>query len=546
MPNVEIVIKTINQGDKETKRAVGSFTELASAIGLARQGLEMLKKGYDFAKEGAQLDFTISKFDRLAVTIGTTGDAMRDKLMTATRGTLSEMDAMAMATDLVSLGLVQTEKDTVRLATVVSGLGMDMNQLVLTLANQTTMRFDQLGVAVTGFDDKVKALKETGMDANQAFTEAFLQQAEGQLRKVGNAADTTLGNFQRFEAQLKDIRDETKMWAAEIAGPLVGAMATNIKEHREFTSVLRELDPELYKQYQWTQTITPAMQKLVYEHENDERIVTAYTARMNALAEAYQRANPETVAAALTVEQVSEQNEMFLGVLGQVDTAMDAYREGLAEANAALASGDIRTKEHAAQVEALAASYEAARQQIVFSIVEMKLATDGWTDAEVDAYLSIGEQLGQFSSDTANAARGALKEADKLVAGFDESTQQMEHVSGRATDAAGGLSTLKDSASAMASSMFDEAIPALQELKSGANSLPPDGTSWTYYVTVVSRGGFPKMPNQGEGLPAGVGYQSGQDAGPGNMGGGGFSNYGTINIFANSPDEFLAMVGSEV
>jgi hypothetical protein len=98
----------------------------------------------------------------------------------------------------------------------------------------------------------------------------------------------------------------------------------------------------------------------------------------------------------------------------------------------------------------------------------------------------------------------------------------------------------------MASSMFDEAIPALQELKSGANSLPPDGTSWTYYVTVVSRGGFPKMPNQGEGLPAGVGYQSGQDVGPGNMGGGGFSNYGTINIFANSPDEFLAMVGSEV
>jgi hypothetical protein len=95
----------------------------------------------------------------------------------------------------------------------------------------------------------------------------------------------------------------------------------------------------------------------------------------------------------------------------------------------------------------------------------------------------------------------------------------------------------------MADTLLSEAVPALQELKSGANSLPPDGTSWTYFVNVVTRGSFPKIGTPG-GKHEETGTGGGYDVGPG--GGGGFSNYGTINIFANTPDEFLAMVGSEV
>ena len=78
-----------------------------------------------------------------------------------------------------------------------------MNQLVLTLTNQTTMRFDALGVSVADFDEKVKALEESGLSAQDAFTEAFLQQAEEQIEKVGSAADTTMGNFMQLEAAVK-------------------------------------------------------------------------------------------------------------------------------------------------------------------------------------------------------------------------------------------------------------------------------------------------------------------------------------------------------
>ena len=75
-----------------------------------------------------------------------------------------------------------------------------MNQLVLTLTNQTTMRFDALGISVDGFQEKVKALEAAGMSANDAFKEAFLQQAEEQITKVGNAADSAVGAFQKMEA----------------------------------------------------------------------------------------------------------------------------------------------------------------------------------------------------------------------------------------------------------------------------------------------------------------------------------------------------------
>ena len=57
------------------------------------------------------------------------------------------------------------------------------------------MRFDALGISVDGFDEKVKALEETGLSASEAFNEAFLQQAEEQIKKVGDVANTSEGHL---------------------------------------------------------------------------------------------------------------------------------------------------------------------------------------------------------------------------------------------------------------------------------------------------------------------------------------------------------------
>ena len=183
---------------------------LTKAFGFAVAELAILKKAFEFGKEQAMVEFTIKKFDRLSESIGTTSDVLLNDLKGATRGLVSDMELMESATNFMTLGLVKTHDEAVRLTSVAGQLGMNMNQLVLTLTNQTTMRFDALGVAVDGFDEKVAALKATGMSANDAFNEAFLQQAEEQIEKVGSIADSSAASFLRMEASVKNLTDELK------------------------------------------------------------------------------------------------------------------------------------------------------------------------------------------------------------------------------------------------------------------------------------------------------------------------------------------------
>jgi len=205
--------KTETFGDKLKGLGSGfmSVMGFAAKAGAAVAGFGIaFTKIMEFGKSGAQIELTEMRFGRLAEKIGTTADALRDDLKGATGGLMSDMEMLASATDFMSLGLVKTHDEAVRLTKVAGQLGMNMNQLVLTLTNQTTMRFDALGVAVDGFDEKVEALKATGMSASDAFNEAFLQQAEEQIETVGSVAGTAAGQFMKMEASLKNVGDTVK------------------------------------------------------------------------------------------------------------------------------------------------------------------------------------------------------------------------------------------------------------------------------------------------------------------------------------------------
>jgi uncharacterized membrane protein len=69
----------------------------------------------------------------------------------------------------------------------------------------------------------VKALEESGLSAQDAFTEAFLQQAEEQIEKVGHAADSAAGSFDRLEASFRNQSDSMKKQLATVVEPTVTA-----------------------------------------------------------------------------------------------------------------------------------------------------------------------------------------------------------------------------------------------------------------------------------------------------------------------------------
>ena len=518
MANVEIIIKSIDQsgpgirqvndslkGIGKTSAEMGkalkmSFTEMNSAAQLAAQGIQKLKQAYQFAKEGAQIEFLQGKFDRLAQSIGTTSDVLLNELKTATKGTLSDMEMMASVTDLVGLGLVKTSKDAVRLSTVVAGLGMDMNQLVLTLANKTTMRFDQLGVAVTGFDDKVKALKESGMDADAAFTEAFLQQAEQQLTKVGNAADTTLGSFMKLEAQTKNFVDDLKVVTASLAGPFVDALARSGETADHYREVLQDVNPELYKQYQHLGRITPEMQKVVQEHDRLSGMAR-FAAQMLESENGVLKNNTDILKAnadaaalnAAALEKATDVNKQFINDLEDVASVNKRYRDGLAEADAALTAGKMTAEEHAAAVAKLADEYDSASKRIVASMLEMKYMADGvFTDQEMSAYINGLEKLGIVTSEDAARTRELMVEAELLTPAFSSASKgaarfdvDLKRTEGQGQGAAESLGGVNDSLKDLANEGTKDATGALHDVNLQLNQL--NGAKTSMYIDIYVR-----------------------------------------------------------
>ena len=180
-----------------------------------------MKEVYETAREGAELDYARDKFDALAESIGSTSTALLVDLRDATSGLVSDAELIEGAGQMMALGLAKTHDEAVRLATVAGELDMNMNQLVLTLTNQTTMRFDTLGVSVAGFDEKLQALKDTGMDVQSAFTEAFLQQAEEQIGRIGSVAESAVGGFKMMESGIKNLADAAKANLMDVVAPAI-------------------------------------------------------------------------------------------------------------------------------------------------------------------------------------------------------------------------------------------------------------------------------------------------------------------------------------
>lgn len=186
----------------------------------------------------------------------------------ALRGVVSDAEAMASVQDILSLKLVRTGDDAIRLATVVAALGSDMNQVVLALTNQTTMRFDQIGIAVGGFEDKLKSLEAQGLSTQDAFTEAFLLQAEEQIARTGHVADTTAGAFLRLEAGWKNFTDQLKKDASGALLPVIEALGNMDHNQRVYNQAL---DDGVISEGEFNQAIQ--VKNGLFEKENEWLVI---------------------------------------------------------------------------------------------------------------------------------------------------------------------------------------------------------------------------------------------------------------------------------
>ena len=420
-PVIERVNQKIKQTQKETtalapglekaRREMTDFvSENAGLIAVATGAALALKKLYETAREGAEIEYTAIKFERLSNSIGTTSDALLGKLREATRGTISDMEAMGLASDLLSLGLAKNADEAVRLARVQSGLSMDMNQLVLTLTNQTTMRFDQLGVSVDGFKEKVAALEAQGYSTNDAFKEAFLQQAEMQLEKVGYAADENIGAFKRLEAQMKNNRDTAKMLSTDAIAPIVRYLADSTEQVNRNMDVLKGLNEELYKEYSAHKVLTPEMKALIASYERSQAAADAFTSSL-----ANQGGQAQLTADQL--KEITDVNKGMLALIGDIQSAEENYNKKYQDITSDMNLSDDERME---KLQELEAEHQRVNNEILSGLVERKLMQDGvLDDAEFEWLLKKRQEWGIYSEETVAKARAVWQEADKITASLN-------------------------------------------------------------------------------------------------------------------------------
>jgi hypothetical protein len=226
-------------------RGMATGLAVASAafvgVGLAAQ------QAYATLRAGAELQTTTERFGKLAASIGTTADVMLGKLREATKGMISDAELMASASGIVSLKLADNEEQVVRLATVVGTLGWDMQQVILTFANLSTMRLDALGLSVDEVKQKQKELMDQGMSTAAAFKEAVIQAGEARL-DVGGVSESEQA-FKQAEAAVTNFKNavlESTIATLSQAGAFesLAATANSIQLATDFRGELAALREE--------------------------------------------------------------------------------------------------------------------------------------------------------------------------------------------------------------------------------------------------------------------------------------------------------------
>jgi len=282
------------------------------------------KKAYEFIGEGAELSAAVGKFDNLAVSINTTGDALLGKLKTATKGMMSDAELVAGATDIISLGLAKTETETVRLASAVGALGLDLDILALTLANDSVARLDSLGLSMENVRRTQKELSDQGF-AGDTFDEAVLIELEQKVTLYGDAAETTAGQMKIMEAAATTLWQNFKQGVAD--SDKVTASIKNL------TTVIKGFNAVQDAKMAAREDLTDAVRKGIVTEDEAYIILRQAIRGQDEYVDKLADVRAEVDALNESTADISTSQEEYAIIAAELEARQQAYAESLATVN---------------------------------------------------------------------------------------------------------------------------------------------------------------------------------------------------------------------
>jgi hypothetical protein len=207
-------LKTAGGHIKSFKSELGEFTFAAN------QTLEFLEKmdryvqmGYDFAKQGAQLQESKSAFDDYARSVGKSADEILNKLRDASGNTINDMSLIKTASAAMSLGvtndadkmanLLEIARNKARLKgietqqafeDIVTGIGRASPQILDDLSIRIPAAFAQM---TEGMSDAQKVA---------VLFEMTLKEGNAEFEDMGGMTDSSADSFRRLETSWTNLK----------------------------------------------------------------------------------------------------------------------------------------------------------------------------------------------------------------------------------------------------------------------------------------------------------------------------------------------------
>jgi len=176
-------------------------------------------------------------FFALAEDIGEQSAMMMASLRQATNSMVSDADLMAGANKLMSMGLADSTESASQLMEMATRLGMAMGEdavssienLALTLANQSLPRLDSFGISSGKVRERIEELQDAteGLTREEAFMQAVMEQGAISMERLGDAG---VGGAASSMAQLEATIENLKNSVGRVLLPVLDTLASMLND----------------------------------------------------------------------------------------------------------------------------------------------------------------------------------------------------------------------------------------------------------------------------------------------------------------------------
>jgi hypothetical protein len=238
LKNVNKELKELGEGGQE---AAGGIDELFGSL-KAIAGLAAVQQVGKFALQADAAATAYKRQSLAAVSLaGSQGElnALMGAYDKATGGAVDKATALSDVTRLQALGFADSAKELASFTTAARGISVALgsqqdyviSQLQLAIANQSTMRLDQLGLGVAEVQARITKLKaaDSGLTTEMAFQNAVLGLATEKYGKLATSTEAQATGAEKAAKAWKNFSLEFGLALGPVTGGVMQGLADQIK-----------------------------------------------------------------------------------------------------------------------------------------------------------------------------------------------------------------------------------------------------------------------------------------------------------------------------